>query len=92
MSNIVKNYFRALEIIGSLNCDLEYKFRACRKQKMSDLEVVAMSLTAEFMSIDSENSLFKQITNTEIHNLIERSQFNKREENYSYFVMKSELN
>jgi hypothetical protein len=45
---------------------------------MHDLEVVAMSLTAEFMSIDSENSLFKQATNAKIPNLIERSQLNKR--------------
>jgi hypothetical protein len=28
---------------------------------MTDLEVVALSLTSEFMSIDSENSLFKEI-------------------------------
>ena len=45
---------------------------------MSDLEVVALSLTAEFMSIDSENSLFKQLNQAEIPNLIERSQFNKK--------------
>lgn len=78
MSNIVKNYFRVLEVISSLGCELEYKSGVGRKEKMSDLEVVAMSLTAEFMSVDSENSLFKQITNAEIPNLIERSQFNKR--------------
>ena len=45
---------------------------------MSDLEIIALSLTAEFMSIDSENSLFKQLNNNQILNLIERSQFNKR--------------
>ena len=45
---------------------------------MSDIEVVALSLTAELMSIDSENSFFKQISLGEIPNLIERSQFNKR--------------
>lgn len=45
---------------------------------MSDLEVIALSLIAEFMSIDSENTLFKQLTSGEIPNLIERSQFNKR--------------
>ena len=78
MSNIVKNYFRVLEVISSLNCDLECKYRAGRKDKMSDLEVVALSLTAEFMSIDSENSLFNQLKNGQISNLIERSQFNKR--------------
>ena len=78
MSNIVKNYFRVLEVISSLGCELEYKSGIGRKEKMSDLEIVALSLTAEFMSIDSENSLFKQITKEEIPNLIERSQFNKR--------------
>ncbi|MDP2686307.1 MAG: IS982 family transposase [Aequorivita sp.] len=61
-----------------MNCELEYKSNVGRKQKMSDLEVVALSLTSEFMSIDSENSLFKQIDNIVIPNLIERSQFNKR--------------
>ena len=61
MSNIVENYFRVLEVISSLNCKLEYKSDVGRKQKMSDLEVVALSLTAEFMLIDSENSLFKEI-------------------------------
>jgi len=78
MSNIVKNYFRVLEIISSLNCELESNSFVGRKRKMSDLEVVALSLTAEFMSIDSENALFKLINKLEITNLIERSQFNKR--------------
>ena len=78
MSNIVKNYLRVLEVISSLNCELEFKSGIGRKDKMSDLEVVALSLTAEFMSIDSKNSLFKQLSSNEIPNLIERSQFNKR--------------
>jgi len=59
MSNIVKNYLRVLEVISSLNCELEFKSDVGRKYKMTDLEVVALSLTAEFMSIDSENALFK---------------------------------
>jgi hypothetical protein len=85
MSNIVKNYLRVLEVISSLNCELEYKTGVGRSQKMSDLEVVALSLTAEFMSIDSENSLFKSIDVGQIQNLIERSQFKKDEENYFCF-------
>lgn len=86
MSNIVKNYFRVLEVISSLNCELEYKSDVGRKQKMSDLEVIAMSLTAEFMSIDSENSLFKEINKQQIPNLIERSQFNKRRRKLFFFL------
>ena len=78
MSNIVKNYLRVLEVISSLNYKLEFKSAVGRKNKMSDLEIVALSLTAEFMSIDSENALFKLVTTNEISNLIDRSQFNKR--------------
>ena len=78
MSNIVKNYFKVLEVISSLNYNSVSKSRVGRSSKMSDLEVIALSLTAEFMSIDSENSLFKQISSGMIPNLIERSQFNKR--------------
>ncbi len=47
----------------------------------SDLEVVALSITAEALSIDSENYLFKRL-NTEcpgaIPNLITRRQYNQR--------------
>ncbi|WP_221395238.1 IS982 family transposase [Dyadobacter sp. NIV53] len=45
---------------------------------MTDLQVVALSLTAEYMSIDSENLLFQLIPLDSIENLLERSQFNKR--------------
>jgi hypothetical protein len=60
------------------NCELEFKSGLGRKEKMSDLEIVALSLRAEFMSIDSENSLFKVIDRRQIPCFIERSQFNKR--------------
>ena len=47
----------------------------------SDLEVVALSITAEALSIDSENHLFRRL-NTEcpgaIPNLITRRQYNQR--------------
>lgn len=74
----VENYLRVLKIISSLNCELEFKSNIGLKCKIIDLELVALSLTVVFMSIESENSLFKQITTNEISNLIERSWFNKR--------------
>ena len=33
MSNIVRNYLRVLEVISSLNCELEFKSDVGRKQK-----------------------------------------------------------
>lgn len=78
ITNIVKNYLRVLEVISSLNCELKFESGVGRKQKLCDLETVALSLTADFKSIESENSLFKLINQTEIPNLIERCQFDKR--------------
>lgn len=78
MSNIRNNYLKVLEVINSLHIDFYSPKSVGRKPKMTDIEVVALSLTAEFMSIDSENDLFRQISNVAIPNLIERSQFNKR--------------
>ena len=52
--------------------------------KFSDLEVVALSLTAESESIDSEKWLFDyklQEYKDKIHNLISRRQFNDRRKN-----------
>ncbi|WP_278036520.1 IS982 family transposase [Flavobacterium nitratireducens] len=69
-----------------MNCELEYKSDVGIKRKMPDLEVIALSLTAEFMSIDSENSLFKEINKQQIPNLIERSQFNKRRRKLFFFL------
>jgi len=55
---------------------------------MSDLEIVALSLTSEYMFFDSENSFFNQLQSGEIPNLIERSQYNKRRKKIFYFAEK----
>lgn len=77
MSKIVKNYHKILETIESLNIGCRVK-KAGRKPKTSDNQFVALSLTAEFMSIDSEYLLFQMIPENGIPNILDRSQFNKR--------------
>ncbi len=49
LSIIVKNYFRILEVITSFNIVLNTGIRAGRRFKISDLEIVAFSLTSEPM-------------------------------------------
>jgi hypothetical protein len=51
-----------------------------RKPKMSDLELISLNLTAEFMGIDSENDLFRKLP-TSISSKIERSVYNRRKRN-----------
>ena len=78
MSNIVKNYQKILHTLQPIYERIELYPKLGRKPKMSDIEVIALSFTAEYMSIDSQNSLFNQLDGAGITNLIERSQFNKR--------------
>jgi len=45
---------------------------------MSNIELTAMNLTAEYMGLDSECQLFRVISNTYFDGLIERSVYNRR--------------
>ena len=47
---------------------------------MSELELISLSLTAEFMSIDSENDLFRNLPKP-LLSKIERSVYNRRRRN-----------
>jgi hypothetical protein len=89
MTDIVKNYLRVLEVISSLNCELEYKSGVVLKSKMFDLEIVALILTPEFMSVFSKYTLFKLVDTSQIPNLIERSQFNKRRRKLFFIFSRS---
>lgn len=58
--------------------------------RFSDLEVIALSLTAEHLSIDSENNLFDRLKDykVEFPNLISRRQYNDRESSLAIYVRK----
>lgn len=57
MSNIRNIYLKVLKVINSLNISPYSPRNVGRNPKMADIEVVALILTAEFMTIDSENDL-----------------------------------
>ena len=51
------------------------------KPKMSDLEIICLSVTMEALSIDSENLFFKKLKtdySSSFKNLIDRTRFNRR--------------
>ena len=48
-----------------------------RRPAMSDLEVISLSLTAEYMGIDSENDLFRKLP-CFFQGKIERTVYNRR--------------
>lgn len=85
MHNIKSNFDKILnvikEIIGTQTGAGGNFLRPGPKPKLTDLEVIALSLTAECLSIDSENLLFVKLQNeyqNEFKNMISRRQYNDR--------------
>ena len=76
MNNLNKNYKRILEVLRKISNENLLSYQR-RTPKLKDLELISLALTAEFMGIDSENHLFRQIPKT-IKCKIERSVYNRR--------------
>lgn len=76
MNNLIANYERILEVLRKIS-DETLLYYQRRVPKLKDLELISLALTAEFMGIDSENHLFRQIPKT-IKCKIERSVYNRR--------------
>jgi hypothetical protein len=77
MHNFTANYDKILEVLKGLELDSENFLYQIRKPRLSDLRIIAINLTSEYMSIDSEHQLFR-ILPAEIKLLIERSVYNRR--------------
>ena len=76
MNNLDANYKRILEVLRKISNENLLSYQR-RTTKLKDLELISLALTAEFMGIDSENHLFRQIPKT-IKCKIERSVYNRR--------------
>jgi hypothetical protein len=76
MNNFKANYNKILEVLKSIT-EKEQFLKQKRKPKLKDIELIAMNLTAEYMSIDSECQLFREIS-IDFKNKIERSVYNRR--------------
>jgi len=76
MNNLNANYERILEVLRKISDETLLSYQR-RVPKMKDLEVVSLVLTAEYMGIDSENHLFRQLPQL-INEKIERSVYNRR--------------
>ena len=59
-----------------------------RLPKMSDLELVALNITAEYISINSELQLFRCISETVLNGKIERNVYNKRKRKLFPYIEK----
>lgn len=93
MHNIKANFDKIFNICKhhlSEHCNDENNFRHYKNgPKMSDLQIVALSITAESLGIDSENLLFSKLKKEylpDFPNLVDRTNFNRRRKKMAYYI------
>ena len=77
MRNLIKlwNYFKRID----KSCGNIQSIKQIRVPKLSDLELIALNITAEYMSINSELQLFRSISGTDMDDKVEKSFYNTKE-------------
>jgi len=94
MHNLYANFVKILEICKDFSKSIVNERGNLPRRgvvpRFSDLEVIALSLTAEHLSIDSENLLFDRLKEyrAEMPNLISRRQYNDRRKYTRYLCEK----
>ena len=77
MNNFIRSYEIILHHLQELQINATL-FKQIRQPKLSNIELVAMNFTAEYMGIDSECQLFRTIESSFLEPLIDRSVYNRR--------------
>ena len=76
MNNFKANYNKILKVLKVIT-EKEHFLRQNRQPKLKDIELIAINLTSEYMSIDSECQLFRVLPE-DLKSKIERSVYNRR--------------
>lgn len=84
MDNLLANYKRILEVLQSISENTLLSYQR-RKPKLSDIELISICLTAEYLGIDSENYLFRLLPK-ELKQKIERSVYNRRKRRLFFHI------
>lgn len=84
MNNFQASYEKILEVLRWVQKDENF-LQQIRRPKLSDIELIAMNLTAEYLSLDSECQLFRALPET-FKGRIERSVYNRRKRKLFPFI------
>jgi len=76
MNNFLAKYEKILEILKQFETKSNF-LNQIRRPRLSDIELIALDITAESLSIDSEYQLFRTLPST-LSSKIERSVYNRR--------------
>lgn len=75
MDNFIQNYKIILKQLQEIAKTDSFYFKPIIP-KMSDIELIAINITSEYKSIDSEHQLFRTLKGTYLDGLIERTVYN----------------
>ena len=84
MSNLEKNYAKILDTLHQVEPQKNF-LNQIRTPKLSDIELIALNITSEYMGIDSERDLFRQLPKS-LLDKIERSVYNKRKRHLFVYI------
>ncbi len=89
MNNLLAIYERILEVLRKISTDRQLPIQR-RRTAMSDLEVISLSLAAEYMGIDSENDLFRKLPPC-LGNKIDRTVYNRHNYAKSFDCLRTKI-
>lgn len=84
MNNFLESYEQILKTIKEIEPNSSF-IRQIRVPKLSDIELIAIALTSEYLSIDSEYQLFRKLPQ-DLKHKIERSVFNRRKRKLFFMI------
>lgn len=82
MNSFTRNYEKILETLQSVESKMNF-LNQIRKPKLSEIELIAVDLTSEFLGIDSERDLFRKLPAC-LLSKVERSVYNRRKRRLFY--------
>lgn len=82
MNNFTRNYEKILETLQQIESKMNFRNQK-RIPKLSDIELIAIDLTSEFLGIDSERDLFRKLP-IDLLSKVERSVYNRRKRGLFY--------
>ena len=82
MNNFSANYGKIFETLQQIETKVNF-LNQKRKPRLSDIELIAIDITAEYMGIDSDYQLFRFLPES-LRSRIERSVYNRRKRKLFY--------
>ena len=84
MNNFTESYGQILKTLKEIEPNINF-LNQIRMPKLSDIELISVALTAEYLSIDSEHQLFRKLP-AHLSDRIERSVYNRRKRRLFSFI------